>query len=390
MAREDVGLATPIGAATSGSRPAFFAGVVPPAARQNEQVRDWINTLPDGLAKTDALARLAGHEPLTTPERDPDLKPIKRVKRLAAVDQAIGRKKGEDGRHIIPSHLFRDVLNNWINHHYPLGHPDRLAQITLLQAKQKTFDNFGNNLVPGHAATNRAMGALAQVLTKAATTTVPTEDNPSGPTVDNVLNIINREGRFRFRHTQRQLIGIVTDPQSGRVSSAVEDPLAVLRGIPDPVGRHKYLLDLAASTDFDWPGGTTEEWQQWKTAYLALTTAAANPEEYDYDQLTTLLDTVLTLPKPDTPDNAHTQTLDLDPPTRTNPGNTNQATETDATDPHPDDDTDDSDDYDVGDDDLEPGNPDTMQGIETSRNTATSTTGTKIPRMGGAAPARRR
>ena len=381
MAREDVGLATPIDQAKSGTRAGVFVGAVPPAARQNEQVRDWINTLPDGLAKTDALARLAGHEPLTSPERDPDLKPIKRVGRLAAVDQAIGRKKGEDGRHIIPSHLFRDVLNNWVNHHYPPGHPDRPDRITLLRAKQKTFDNFGNNLVPGHAATNRAMGALAYALTKAAATTVPTEDNPSGPTVDNVLNIINYEGRYRFRYTQRQLIGIVTDPQSGRVSS-VEDPLAVLRGIPDPVGRHKYLLDLAASTDFDWPGGTTEEWQQWHTTYLALSTAAANPEEYDYDQLTTLLDTVFTLPKPDTPHNAHTQTPDLDPPTKTNPGND---------DDFDDDFDDDDDDDDFDDDDLELGDPNTMLGIETGHDigtgSVTSPDGGKIPNFpGGPSP----
>src|SRR5262249_31801921 len=77
-------------------------------------------------------------------------------------------RPGQNVRHIVPSHLFRNVLNGWLNAYYPPGDRERAKVWLLLQAWQKGLDNTAANLWPGPGVGNQAAGGLTVNLTKAA------------------------------------------------------------------------------------------------------------------------------------------------------------------------------------------------------------------------------
>ncbi len=211
---------------------------------------------------------------------------------LKSTRKALDIGDKEHRRHIIPSHQFRHTNNSWLKAYYPPSHLQRTQTAQLLRGWQDALDNNLVNLWIGDAKANTAAGTLARgmpdVLRKVRTTQL------SGERASGTIH------------------GQVMDEAHRKDVKAVTN---LLRGKTDPVDVHDLATDLYFSVDFDWPGGTREQFLQWTGAYLRLREAMRNPRDYPVSTFQKLLVEVYSLPKP-TPKSA----TSIKRPAEPNPG----------------------------------------------------------------------
>lgn len=165
--------------------------------------------------------------------------------------------KGEHRRHIIPNHLMKQALQAWKDTHS--GTP-----LSELQSLLDDMNDYVPNLHPGDGVQNSAMGMISTWAPKK----LDNVDVGTATSADVKAAFAKPTGFFQA-HQTTMLAPVVsafgTDPT---LSSSSTSAVAFGKNIVD-------------STDFDWPGGTTPEFEAWNESYNAFLSLKKNAAAYD-------------------------------------------------------------------------------------------------------------
>ncbi|TWP44961.1 hypothetical protein FKR81_40475 [Lentzea tibetensis] len=296
------------------------------SAQEREGLRKWALDTLTGRAQMDALARISGVEPLDSYSKlRGEIEPIKRSNFLSETEKARPLPRMQGGkqlfhkRHIIPSHQIRDTFKSWVNYHHPPGHDGRADMVKELQAWEKQMFNHVPNLWVGRGNTNSAAGFLSRTFSDAADYV---DDTPHHVTGSEAVKAVEYNRRAHF-NTQEELAEPILEylnPSKDRstgTSSARDD--TKLYWMAPEWSASEFLNDASSSADFDWPGGTREQYEQFMDVYLQLRNVALAPNTYSLSDLTNLRNKFLNLREPSAVsagngllDYEATQTADVD------------------------------------------------------------------------------
>ncbi|TWP42926.1 hypothetical protein FKR81_42935 [Lentzea tibetensis] len=303
------------------------AGLVEVSAQERDALCEWARGALSGRAQADALARIGGVEPLdSNPKLRDELEPVKRSAFLAATDGARPLPPMQGGRqlfhkrHIIPSHLMRDAFNSWVNYHYPPGHVGRAGMVKDLQLWEKRMFNHVSNVWVGRGNTNSAAGFLSTGFSDAADHVDIAHRHVYG---HDVAKAVRYDPRVAVE-TQKRLAKPVLkyfDPSVDHSGASwAEDDSHPWK--PPQATVAEILRDASSSADFDWPGGTREQFEQYMDVYLKLGDIALAPDTYSLSDLQSVRDEFLALPEPSAVtagngllDYEYTDAMDIDPTT---------------------------------------------------------------------------
>ncbi|TWP43179.1 hypothetical protein FKR81_42830, partial [Lentzea tibetensis] len=288
----------------------YFTAVIPAdmvkvTALERKALTDWARGVLTGRPQTDALARIGGVEPLdSNPERRDQFEPIKRSQFSAATNAARPLPPMQSGkqlfhrRHIIPSHQMRDSFKSWVNYHYPPGHGDRAEMVRVLQAWEKQMFNYVPNLWIGRGNTNSGAGFLRKALLDAADLVDLADYHIVGEDAVKVVSYNTRAHEATQKALAKPALKFLDLPEDNSAgTSGARDPnkadWVTQEWVPS-----EYLNELSSSADFDWPGGTREQYERYMRVYLWLRDVAFAPGTYSLADLTSIRDEFLDLPEP--------------------------------------------------------------------------------------------
>ncbi len=194
---------------------------------------------------------------------------IAREQFLSSTTDAIPVEDGENRRHIVPSHQFREVHNSWLKAHYPPSHLQRSQAAELVRGWQVALDNHLANLWVGDEEANVIAGRLARRLPGA-------------------VAWIRSEGRYGAQavHAVRKKVGV----RETELLAALDATWEAIAETDNAETAARLVEDIWFSVDFDWPGGSKEQFVKWTDAYIELRRIARDPLAYPPARLQEKLD----------------------------------------------------------------------------------------------------
>ena len=183
--------------------------------------------------------------------------------------------KGQHRRHIIPNHLMKFALQAWYDTHHGVMPLRDLQQIL------DEMNNYTPNLHPGDGVQNSAIGMISTWAPRKLDKIDVSTSQPS-----DVNDAFSKPSGFFQSRQQETLAPVVSafgsDPQFSKSTSSA---LSFAQNIVD-------------STDFDWPGGTPQEFEIWKRAYYSFMSLMNNGADYDHAGMLSLCKTFMSLTAP--------------------------------------------------------------------------------------------
>lgn len=182
-------------------------------------------------------------------------------------------KHGEHRRHIISHHTMMNGLKSWRRAQRGQGGLSTLE----LQAMLDRMNNHTSNLIPGRGDVNSAIGMISHQVESS---------DFEGSTPQDIHSSLSRPRGFQ-QQTQRELMEGVLEPfqRDPTISSS-------------PSEAEEFAKDIGDSTDFDWPGGTQQEFQEWSRMRQRFIDLQENPGSLDAAGVQNLHDDFLRLSRP--------------------------------------------------------------------------------------------
>ncbi|MCP2168719.1 hypothetical protein [Goodfellowiella coeruleoviolacea] len=206
--------------------------------------------------------------------------PISRSNFTAATQQAVPINPGQHRRHVIPNHHIVDAFNSWYRSQAESSTPAQQRDLARwLQESERQMNNHTANLWAGDGRDNSAAGSLSGNLDDAAT-----QIERGGLTGGLAYVTAVPRGGFELQRQQE----------------LAEPGLDAMRNNPDPVDAAATTRDMADSADIDWPGGTTQQFQQYMDVYHRLSSIRNTPDQYSRAEVQQLINDFMNLPRPGT------------------------------------------------------------------------------------------
>lgn len=180
-------------------------------------------------------------------------------------------------RHIVSFQTMRDNLKKWVDTNYPEGHPQRDAMIKKYGDELNNLNSKPANLPLGEGETNSAIGRVVH----------------NFPTVQQKI-----DGTFVPSDSKTGLPEPAKDPSAALGESAgygkhspefADSIFKAADNITDPAERQEFLDDIRFSADFDWPGGSSNEFRTWTNYHGEFEDLGRNPGRYDAADVDSLI-----------------------------------------------------------------------------------------------------
>ncbi|MFF6001421.1 RHS repeat-associated core domain-containing protein [Prauserella flavalba] len=181
-----------------------------------------------------------------------------------------------DKRHIVSFQTMRDNLRSWVDQTYPPGTPEHKAATEKYVEKLKDANSNVNNLPLGPGKPNTSIGATVDkfdiIQSKIDGTHLGKDGVPEPP----------KDPRTAFYESSGYLHGIRNE--------FAGDIMAAADKISDPARRQEFLDDVRFNADFDWPGGTPAQLEDWKDARRQWVDLGRNPDAYTSADVDAMID----------------------------------------------------------------------------------------------------
>ncbi|MFF0148180.1 RHS repeat-associated protein [Amycolatopsis sulphurea] len=208
-------------------------------------------------------------------------------------------KPGErwDGRHIISFQTMRDNLQKWVNHHYPPGHPERDKMYNEKYPEVlKQLNSKKENLPIGEGTTNSSLGAIVKnfpVVEKRVDGTYTPSGKPHPDPPMNPEKALDKSGGY-------------SKPLKGEFAKPIYDAFPNSKGFSGeyrhfetPEQQRPLLNDIRDSADFDWPGGKSQQFEDWSSSFREFNQIGQHPERFGPEDLDGVIDRFMNLKAPD-------------------------------------------------------------------------------------------
>ncbi len=202
-----------------------------------------------------------------------------------------------DGRHIISFQTMRDNLQKWVDHHYPPGHPERAKMYNEKYPELlKELNSKKENLPIGEGTANSSIGSMVKnspvIQQRFDGTYVPSGKKDPLPAVPPEKALDQSGG---YNHSMKpEFAKPIYDafPNS-------TDPKGNYHHFETKGEQQALLDDIKANADFDWPGGTPEQYDKWSGSFHEFNSVGKNPHLYSPEHLDGVIDRFKDLKAPD-------------------------------------------------------------------------------------------
>lgn len=205
-------------------------------------------------------------------------------------------------RHVISFQTIRDSMKKWVNTHYPPSHPQHAAMLDKYVHRVESMNNNTNNLPLGSGAPNSSIGLTVKNM--GIIQERIDGRHPTGNFVkDQHGNYVLDQNGNRIREMEPPMKPSEAFEKSSGYQKSIRDEFAkpimqAVDGVTDTNERNTMLKDVEFSADFDWPGGTRQEFEEWKYIRNQFKNIEERPGDYTQDDVDTVINRFFALAKP--------------------------------------------------------------------------------------------